>query len=605
MLRLFLSGALVLAPNAEAALRIAVPVRATARPIAVKIAVPTTSIPLSLQPSSLHNLTHLPPSHNTPPSLNLGHPLISAVARQHTAPAIVTQSRAAQAPARRVLKSGPPGLQTRQTQTQAPKPATQQARSDTSLRTLVAAINQPVRNPQKALNRFFDSAKPQKGTALATHVGRQLSPLRSQLLHDTPTPTPEPAFTPAPVTKKNYRHGLAFYVTYLSLVQAGIGAYTPVWPEMAMERFGAADYGLAASLAVLAMPFAAYGGKWLAQHIGVKKGLAVSLFGASAALATLFTLFGLNSLPWIGLTIGLVGVQGLFASMRTLDKAIPAALLGPDQARLRTFNGLSFALSRIPGILVPLAAGTLVAWVGPFGTLAIFPLALLAAIPFILGLRTQHTSGEQAPTEGSGNKRLLHLAGLGFASQQIMTYVLPFILASGWGRYAFAGDPLAAKSAAGMLFGFWMLGSLLGTLTMMGAFKRITSRFLRLSSDPLRRAALIGALGFAGYLPLIFTAPWAVYAGMIPAGFGSAYAFLIYLSAAQAHAPAHNRAGAIARYMMFSFGVVAAAIWGLGTLIQVFPGSPLPFIILTAVLGGLALLNLAIGRAVKKKSPQI
>ncbi|PCI38942.1 MAG: hypothetical protein COB53_04035 [Elusimicrobia bacterium] len=356
---------------------------------------------------------------------------------------------------------------------------------------------------------------------------------------------------------------------------------------MAIQRYGGAAYGLAASLAVLAMPVAAIGAKKLATKFSAKGGLALALVGASATSAALFVLFGANALPWLGLVAGLTAVQGSFAVMRTLDKVIPGQLYGEDSLKIKRFNGLSFAVSRLPGILIPLAIGSILAAVGQYGALAIFSLAMLAAAPLVKLIKTNSPArNAEEPTTGTGDPELLRLSGWGFASQQIMTYVLPFILVSAYGRYAGGGDPAAAKAIGGMLFSFWTVGLLGGTIALIRSARRanpVTS---------MRRAAFIGAFGLFGFIPLLFSTPIPAYIGIAAAGFTNAYSFLSYLSTAQANASEDNRAGTIARYMMFSFLVVAAAVWGLGTLIQYYPADAVPFAALLSGLGGLSLLNL-------------
>jgi hypothetical protein len=417
---------------------------------------------------------------------------------------------------------------------------------------------------------------------------------------------------PAPETTPSLFRGWGpggwSYIGYLSAVIAGLAVYSPIFPGMAIERFGAAAYGLAASLAVLAMPPAAALARKLGNALGMQKGLALSLLGAGAASAGLFTAFAADSLPWAGLLAGLVVVQGLFASMRTLDKAIPSGLYGRNQKKLQAFNALSFSLSRIPGILIPFFIAPLLTLAGTYGTLAVFPAALLAAVPVVLSIKTDSTTKKNEPgTENDpGDAEILRLSGWGFATQQVMTYVLPFILASGYGAYAFPLDPTAAKAVAGMLFGSWTVGALLGTLYLMGVFRALFEkagyRFRTLSPvEGMRRAAWIGALGFAGFLPLLQPYAPLLYAGAVLAGFGSASSFLVFLSGAQANAPSRDRAGAISRYMTLSFASIAAIVWGVGSLLQLFPGSPLPFAFLLAILGGFAAINVRIALRLKNK----
>jgi hypothetical protein len=191
---------------------------------------------------------------------------------------------------------------------------------------------------------------------------------------------------------------------------------------------------------------------------------------------------------------------------------------------------------------------------------------------------------------------LLRLSGWGFASQQIMTYVLPFILASGYGAYAFPADAVAAKTVSGMLFGSWTIGALLGTLALMKKLKKAVT-----PAQNMRRAAVIGALGFLGFIPLLWPYAPLAYAGAALAGLGGTYSFLIFLSGAQANAPAKDRAGAITRYMTLSFGAIAFIVWGMGSLLQAFPAGPAPFIFLVAILASFSALNAAIAIRLKKK----
>ena len=423
---------------------------------------------------------------------------------------------------------------------------------------------------------------------------------RGNLADDTPP-------SPAAEIPRGWGFGGWAYIGYLSAVIAGLAVYSPIFPGMAIERFGAASYGLAASLAVLAMPPAAALARKAGNAFGMQRALAASLIGAGAASAALFSTLGGGALPWAGLAAGLIVVQGMFASMRTLDKAIPAGLYGRDQEKLQRFNALSFSLSRIPGILLPLVLAPMLRTVGLYGTLSVFPIALIAAAPLVLSIKSRLPESDAAENpERRGDPALLRLSGWGFASQQVMTYVLPFILASGYGSYAFPGDPLAAKAVAGMLFGAWTVGVLLGTFHLMGFFRGALARFAMsprtLSPvESMRRSAWIGAIGFAGFIPLLWPFAPALYAGAVLAGFSGGSSFLVYLSAAQANAPSQDRAGAISRYMTLSFAAIAGIVWGMGALLQAFPGSPVPFAFLIAVLGGFSALNAAIALRLNDK----
>lgn len=306
------------------------------------------------------------------------------------------------------------------------------------------------------------------------------------------SPSLSPAFlspsprtpAPSPETAKNVRR----MMTGTAVMKSGMETITLSVPLLALTAFGGIS-GVAGLVVVYGLSqavFASMAGG-LADRFSARKVLAGAVAAQAALVGTLIAVGAAGALSMgtmIPLYLLIGGVTGVIETAR---HSIPTLLLGQDEAALKKYNAKLHIAYEVAGVTGALAAGALIAFVGPLWSLAIQPPVFALAAWYFWRVRHPLPSGATAASAGGvrakasayfadikagaklvlGDPRMRWVA-LAFVLPQIVHRVFESLLIP-----VFAKTVLMAPQASAWLLTASNLGELLGAVLLL----KLASRF--------------------------------------------------------------------------------------------------------------------------------
>ncbi|MBI5245753.1 MAG: hypothetical protein HY923_01120 [Elusimicrobia bacterium] len=338
------------------------------------------------------------------------------------------------------------------------------------------------------LRAAFDEKRPEEVLA-ATGDSGETSPGLGANTENRKPDTDEPPRPPGGKTLFGFTRPLALFLVAVVLAQVGIESQNAALPSLIAKIFGnisvAADMGVAASLADLVGTVLA---PITSKRLGLKRGY---LWSTGLRVATGGLIAGLLAANWLSLT-GLMALLAadytLYGISYTLEKSIPAVMVGQDQAKLEKYKAARQTAIEVVATIIPIATGALIATTGFLPALIAFPVAMVAAIVMvsmtlnipkkIAGVAHFELPG---PQKGSSLTYFKHL-GKGVALvwrtptllYSLLAYALVYtpmqivywFLAPAFGLHLTA-NPATAAAVAGTITGLYSFGSIIGALIMV------------------------------------------------------------------------------------------------------------------------------------------
>lgn len=226
------------------------------------------------------------------------------------------------------------------------------------------------------------------GESVASRPDSSPSPVVFSAASESPAPLPPSSGKPE--SAKAVRR----MMVGTTVMKAGMETMKLSMPLLALQAFGgvSAVAGLIVAHGLAQAGFAGMAGS-LSDRFSARKVLA----GAVATQALLIT-----TLLVVGLTGALSGptmiplyllIGGVSGVIETVRHSIPALIVGKDEESLKKYNAKLHIWYEVAGVAGALAAGGLLATVGPVWALALMPPAYLAAAWFYSRVRHDNPAG--------------------------------------------------------------------------------------------------------------------------------------------------------------------------------------------------------------------
>lgn len=288
------------------------------------------------------------------------------------------------------------------------------------------------------------------------------------------------------------------FITALVILQVGIESQGAALPALMEEKFG--DFTMATELTVTSM-FAGFFGRMAAPKIidtfGLKKTFIGTLAARAILMGTLAALLYFNMMTVPALFL-LFAANGFISGISiTAEMSIPPALVGQNPDKLENFWAIEQTALEVVAIVGTIATGALIASVGYVPLMAVFPIALIAAIAMLIvtlrlppKLKAMAQADAQGATAGPSaaerKKRsigngakvvwgnpVLKYSFLAYTAFMMLNPFLYGILAAAYGILAAGGVAALGANAYTMITGLYSLGGLVAGALIIWESKKI------------------------------------------------------------------------------------------------------------------------------------
>jgi MFS family permease len=376
---------------------------------------------------------------------------------------------------------------------------------------------------------------------------------------------------------------LASYRRFLlatMLASVALWVYQPALEWIVLQKTGStAAVGFLQTALIVPLALAALPSGLLADRLGPRRLLAVSLFGIAGVVAGVGVLAALDTLTF-ELAILLTLIMGVFDGLYS----VPVQLLLNRMVEPRLLGsaiGLSMLTSGLGRLIGAPLGGFVLQAFGP--AQAFLPAAAVLVVSGIVFVMIpvkhprEHTVAALAIGDLRDSLTWLRRERVALSVTALGAISAAFVLGSGALLPTVTRDLLHADSATlGILSGAGGVGVILSALTMETVGRR-TGRGRLIVVALVISGAALGALGLARILPVAMVLTAAV--GLFSATFGGTSALLL-----QTVAPPRMRGRAIALYSFVLFSVLPISTVTMGVLTDRFGVGP--------VLGGVGMLTI-------------
>lgn len=305
----------------------------------------------------------------------------------------------------------------------------------------------------------------------------------SPFLSAVPSAPAPRAPIPSPETSKNVRR----MMIGTSVMKSGMETITLSVPMLALTAFGgiSAVAGLVVVYGLSQAVFAAMAGG-LADRFSARKVLAGAVLAQAALVGTLIAVGAAGALSMPTLIPLYLLIGGVTGVIETTRHSIPTLLLGQDEAALKKYNAKLHISYEVAGVTGALAAGGLIAFVGPLWSLAIQPPAFALAAWYFWRVRHPLPAGGPPAKSGAVAKVRAYFSDIKAGAKLVMgdgrmrwvalAFVLPQIVHRVFENLlipVFAKTVLENPSASAWLLTASNAGELAGAAVLL----RLAARF--------------------------------------------------------------------------------------------------------------------------------